>query len=166
MFLELIATFCAGLGAAGAMLLLGFVWKSMPRWLVPAVGGLGMILFTIWSEYSWGGRTIDGLPEGLQVIETHADTYPFKPWTYAFPQTTRILAVDTSSTQTNEEVPGVVLVDLYLFARWRATGMIPQLINCNTAQWADVTDDSLEDAETANWHDLGEADPLITAVCT
>lgn len=166
MFLELIATFCAGIGAAGAMLLLGFLWKSMPRWLVPAMGGLAMILFTIWSEYSWGDRTTDGLPEGVEVVETRADTYPWKPWTYAFPQVTRVLAVDTIGAQTKEDAPGVMLVDLYLFARWRATATIPQLINCETAARADVSDAALGDPTAANWQNLGEEDPLIAAVCT
>ena len=166
MFLELIATFCAGIGAAGAMLLLGFLWKSMPRWLVPAMGGLAMILFTIWSEYSWGDRTTDGLPEGVEVVETRADTYPWKPWTYAFPQVTRVLAVDTIGAQTKEDAPGVMLVDLYLFARWRATATIPQLINCETAARADVYDAALGDPAAANWQALGEKDPLIAAVCT
>ena len=165
MIMELMATFCAGIGMAGATLLLGLVWKSMPRWLIPAAGGLAMIGFTIWSEYSWGGRTIDGLPEGLQTVETRADTYPWKPWTYAFPQTTRVLAVDTSSVQTNAEAPGVMLVDLYVFARWRATATIPQLIDCTGHARADVSDAALGDPQTAAWHELGAADPLITAVC-
>ncbi|MAC79375.1 MAG: hypothetical protein CML66_15095 [Rhodobacteraceae bacterium] len=166
MILELFATFCVGLGTAGVMLALSLMWPSMPRWLVPALGGLAMILFTIWSEYSWAGRTMDSMPEGLEVIETRADKFPFKPWTYPFPQTTRILAVDTTSVQTKPEAPGVVLVDLYLFARWRATTAIPQFVNCDAPARADVSDAALADPAAAKWFDLGDADPLITAVCT
>ena len=66
MVLELMATFCAGLGAAGLMMVLGLIWKPMPRWLIPAMGGLAMIGFTIWSEYSWGDRTAGNLPEGVE----------------------------------------------------------------------------------------------------
>ncbi|MEM8729367.1 MAG: hypothetical protein AAGF79_05555 [Pseudomonadota bacterium] len=165
MFLELIATFFAGIGAAGAMMVLSLMWKAMPRWLVPAVGGLAMILFTIWSEYSWETRTTDGLPMGVEVIETRADTYPWKPWTYAYPQTTRVLAVDTSNIQSKDAAPGVFLVDLYLFARWRETALIPQLIDCPNAARADVTDDALSDHAAATWLPLGDVDPLITAVC-
>ncbi|MBB93302.1 MAG: hypothetical protein CML68_01655 [Rhodobacteraceae bacterium] len=166
MFMELIATFCAGIGAAGLMMAIGLAWKAMPRWLIPAMGGLAMICFTVWSEYSWGDRTIEGLPEGVQTVETRSDTYPWKPWTYAFPQVTRVLAVDTSNVQTKDEAPGVKLVDLYLFARWRATATIAQLIDCGTAARADVTEDTLADPAAATWQELGEADPLITAVCT
>lgn len=166
MFLELIATFCAGIGAAGAALLLGLIWKSMPRWLIPAFGGLAMICFTIWSEYSWGDRTTEALPDGVEVVETRADTYPWKPWTYAYPQVTRVLAVDTQGAQSKVDAPGVWLVDLFLFARWRATATIPQLIDCTSASRADVSDVALADPATAEWQPLGNQDPLITAVCT
>lgn len=165
MVMELMATFCAGLGAAGLMMVIGLIWKGLPRWLIPAMGGLAMIGFTIWSEYSWGDRTADNLPEGVEVVETRADTYPWKPWTYAFPQVTRVLAVDTTNVQTKPEAPDVLLVDLYLFARWRATATIPQLIDCDTAARADVTDAALEDPQAATWQELGAADPLIDAVC-
>ena len=77
-----------------------------------------------------------------------------------------VVAVDTIGAQTKEDAPGVMLVDLYLFARWRATATIPQLINCETAARADVSDAALGDPAAANWQALGEKDPLIAAVCT
>ena len=76
-----------------------------------------------------------------------------------------MLAVDTTNVQSKPEAPDVLLVDLYLFARWRATATIPQLIDCGTAARADVTDAALADPQAATWQELGAADPLIDAVC-
>jgi len=61
MFLELIATVTVGIGTGGIVVLINKATRGrLPRWLVPVAAGLSMIGFTLWSEYSWAGRTADG----------------------------------------------------------------------------------------------------------
>lgn len=64
MFWELIATFIAGLGASGIVLSLRLIFKKIPKWLVPAAAGLGMIGFGVFNEYDWYRHTSTRLPGG------------------------------------------------------------------------------------------------------
>lgn len=166
MFLELIATFIAGIGAAGVVLLLNrLTGGRLPSWFVPAAAGLAMIAFTIWSEYSWAGRTMAELPEGLEVISQGERRAAWKPWTYLAPQVDRLAVLDTGSVQTKPEAPDVRLVELYLFARWRATAVTPQLVDCAAGARADVSDVALADPGQAAWIPVGAGDPLVRLAC-
>ncbi|MEL7115964.1 MAG: hypothetical protein AAGP08_10295, partial [Pseudomonadota bacterium] len=70
MFIELIATFVAGLGAAGLVLVINMLTKGrLPKWVMPVAAGAAMIGVAISNEYTWGARTADGLPDGLVVVE-------------------------------------------------------------------------------------------------
>ena len=70
MFLELIATFAAGAGAAGLVLVLNLMTGGrLPRWAMPVAAGLAMLGVAISNEASWGARTAQGLPEGLVVVD-------------------------------------------------------------------------------------------------
>ena len=107
MFLELIATFAAGAGAAGLVMILNMVTGGrLPRWAMPVAAGLAMIGVAISNEASWGQRTADGLPEGVVVVEEVREQIWYRPWTYLAPQTVRLVALDTKSVQTNEAAPG------------------------------------------------------------
>ncbi len=166
MFLELIATFVAGIAAAGLVMLLRRVTGNrLARWLPPVAAGVAMIAFSIWSEYSWAGRTANGLPEGVTVVDRVTETIGWKPWTYLAPQTTRLVALDRAGARRNPEAPGVALVDLYLFERWQPTARRPQLVDCDTGARADVSEAALADPAAADWHTLGGDDPLIRAAC-
>ncbi len=164
MFLELIATFAAGLGAAGVVLLLNMATRGrLPRWAMPVAAGAAMIGVGISNEYGWGGRTAAQLPEGVVVIETVTESDWYRPWSFVVPMTTRLAALDTASTRTNPAAPDLRLADLYLFARWRPAAMIPQLIDCAGASRADVTDAALADPAAADWRPANAA--LIDAAC-
>ncbi|MEM0946514.1 MAG: hypothetical protein AAGK37_03840 [Pseudomonadota bacterium] len=164
MFLELIATFAAGAGAAGIVLILNMLTKGrLPRWAMPVAAGLAMIGVAISSEVSWGARTTEGLPEGVVVVDEVKETAWYRPWSFLAPPTTRLVALDTGSLQTNPDEPGIVLADLYLFARWRPSARVPQLLNCAETTRADVTDATLSDPDTATWR-TAEA-RLIKAAC-
>lgn len=166
MFLELIATLVAGVGAAGVVMLLGRLTRGrLPKWLTPVAAAAAMIGFTIWSEYTWAARTSAELPEGFGVVETVSESRAWKPWTYFAPQVTRLVVLDTATVRTKPEAPDTRLVNLYFFARWRPTASMPQLINCSEGARADVSDQALADPEAATWIALGLDDPLITTVC-
>ena len=114
MFFELIATFAAGIGAAGLVFALAHLTGGrLPRYAAPATAGLAMLAYAIWSEYTWAARTAGTLPEGVEVIEEIPESKPWKPWTLAVPQVTRFVALDRAGVQTNPQAPGVLLADVY-----------------------------------------------------
>ncbi|SFO30379.1 hypothetical protein SAMN04487859_12445 [Roseovarius lutimaris] len=166
MFFELIATFAAGIAAAGMALAAGHLSGGrLPRWFIPVAAGAAMLGYAIWSEYSWAGRTTAALPEGVEVLVSVTETRFWKPWTYVVPQTTRIMALDRAGVQTNADAPDVQLADLYFFARWTPPAKRPQLVNCATSARADLTKGALSDPATAIWRDVDDSDPLIAALC-
>ena len=168
MFLELLASFSAGIGVAGLVLLFNLITGGrLPKWAMPVGAGLAMIGYGVWSEYSWAERTVSALPDGIEVIETSEESRFWKPWTYAVPQTTRIMAADVAGIRKNDSVQGARLVDLYLFERWQAPGKIMQLVNCEDPARALVTDAALADPEeAAHWLPVTQEDPIYGAVCT
>ena len=164
MFLELIATFAAAFAAAGMVLALNLITKGrLPRWAMPVAAGAAMLLVAVANEYSWGTRTIAGMPDGVEVVQEVQQSRWYKPWSYVAPQTVRLVAVDTESIQTNAELPGVKLVDMYLFARWQPPAQAPQLIRCAESSRADVTQATLADPTAAVW--LPAEPDLIAAAC-
>jgi len=166
MFLELVAIFVAALGAAGlALLARRLTGGRLPGWVTPVAAGATMLAVAMWSEYSWGARTAAGLPEGVEVVDRVRDSAWWRPWTYVFPQTTRLVALDTASVQTNPDAPDIRLADLYLFARWRAPARVPQLVRCAPPARADVTDAALADPTGANWRALPAGHDLVRLAC-
>jgi hypothetical protein len=116
--------------------------RPLPRRLLPIGVGLAMIAYTVWSEYSWGWRTREALPEGIEVIETFATNSLWRPWTFIAPQVTRMIAVDRAGIRHNPAYPGIALVDLVLLERFAPARRIVRLIDCGEARTADVTDPS------------------------
>ncbi len=166
MFLELIATFVAALGAAGLILLLNRVTGGrLPRWAAPVAAGAAMIGFAIWSEYSWADRTRAQLPEGTAVFRSFEQSAFWKPWTYIWPQTHALAVVDTATARSRPDAADVLLVDIYLFARWRAPERTPQLVDCAAGARAPVSDAALADPQAAEWQVLGPDAPLIATLC-
>ena len=170
MLLELIATLCAGLGAAGlALLCRTLTAKRLPRWIVPAFAGAGMLAFQIHSEYSWYDHQVSRLPAGVKVGKAVAESTSWKPWTYWFPQTLRFIAVDTSSAAANQINPDVILADLYVFERRMAARRIPQVFHCAQHARADLTTDlqipRAGDTLGKQWLSLAQDDPLLRLAC-
>lgn len=170
MFLELVATVTVGIGTGGLVALINKATRGrLPRWLVPAAAGLSMIGFTIWSEYSWASRTAGGLPEGVVVAWQNAERIVWKPWTYAVPQTTRILAVDLGTARTHPDRPARHLVDLYLMGRWSPNRRVSVVMDCRDGKRADLVGDagigSDGAVEGAEWVDVAPDDPVRATVC-
>lgn len=166
MFFELVATFAAGIAAAGLALIAGHLTRGrLPRWITPVAAGAAMLGYAVWSEYTWGARTVDGLPDGIEVLTTVEETRFWKPWTYIIPQTTRIMAFDRGGVQTKAGASGIMLADVYLFARWTPPAKRPQLVDCEDGARADVSTAALADPQAANWRRVGRDDPLMEALC-
>ncbi|WP_372604173.1 hypothetical protein [Actibacterium sp.] len=167
MFLELIATVAAGMGAAGVMMLLNrLAGGRLPRWMLPAAAGLAMIGFTMWSENTWAKRTAEAFPEGVVVVREVGSKIMWKPWTYAKPQVTRLMAVDLASVQRNPAAPDVRLFNMYLYGRWRAPSMVPQFVNCALPALANVSEAALADpVANADWMPITTDDKLYEVLC-
>lgn len=167
MFLELVATIAAGIGAAGLALLAGRISGGrLPRWSAPVAAGAAMLAFALWSEYTWGTRTAEGLPDGIVLVHAVDRSIWWKPWTYAAPQVTQLITVDTETVRRHPERPDLRLINLYLFARWRAPAPVPQLVDCARPARAPVSDAALADpAAAAAWRPLAPDDPLLEVLC-
>lgn len=167
MFFELIATFVAGIGVAGLVLILNrLTGKRLPGGAVPVAAGVAMIAFAIWSEMTWAGRTVAALPEGIKVVQIVEERIRWKPWTYIIPQATRFVTVDRTTIRQNPAAPATKLVNLYFYARWQPVSRVPQLIDCVNHARADATQAAISSpAEDTHWLGLDENDPLIRSVC-
>lgn len=169
--LDLVSTLMVG-AAVGLFTWLFFrlIRRPMPRRALPLAIGLAMIAYAIWSDYSWGRRTEDLLPADMEVVERLSDHTRWQPWTYLFPRTTRMIAVDRGSIRRNPAFPDVVMVDLVLLERWLPTRRVVRLVDCAGGRTADVTDpEALEDgglppAET--WATLRTDGPFYQTMCT
>ena len=170
MFLELIATFVIGFGAAGIILILNWITGGrLPRALLPIGAGLAMIGFTVYSEYNWYPRTVSQLPEEVQVLVTHEQQAFYQPWSYVKPFVNRFLAVDLARAMHNENQPGQVIVPLISMERWQFGSEVPVIVDCAESRRADMADGiEFDDAGAvlnADWVSVEADDPLLEAVC-
>ena len=166
MFLELIATFAAALGAAGLVLLINkLTGGRLPKWVMPVAAGLTMITYAVWSEYSWANRTQAELPAGMVVVKPIEQQMFWKPWTYIKPQVAALVVLDHAGIKTRPENADIKLADLYVFARWRRTAVVPQFLDCARGMRADVSDAALADPTRAQWRPVEADDKVLEIAC-
>ena len=170
MFVELIATFVAGIACAGlAMLLIRVSGRRLPRWITPVAAGAAMLGVTISNEYTWYKRTAEKLPHGLEVALTVEDLSWLRPWTQIWPYTKRFVALDIGMARRHENQPDHTLVDLYFFGRWSPVNKAPILFDCAANRSALLidgadfaTDGSVEDPK---WEVMAPDDALLNLAC-
>ncbi|WP_170324633.1 hypothetical protein [Ruegeria arenilitoris] len=170
MFLELIGTIFAGFAFAGVVMVLNkLTGGRLPRWAAPVAAGLGMIGMTIASEYSWYDRTVETLPDGMEIVQEVESRAFYRPWTYAVPFVDRFAAIDTVSVRTNEQVPQQRLVDMYFFGRWAPISKLPVAVDCASNSRASLADgvEFGDDGHLINvdWLSVEDGDPIIEATC-
>jgi hypothetical protein len=171
MFLELVAAVSAAFALGGIAAALRWLSRGrLPSWLVPVAAGAGMLGFAVWNEYSWADRLSAGLPPEVPVVWRNEERAVWRPWTYVSPITTRFTAVDLRNPRRNEAAPGMVMVDVLLFARWQPPRSIPVVIDCDGKRRADPAGSTIQfdDAgriESADWRDLPDDDPVLLAAC-
>lgn len=170
MLLELIAAVAAGFAGAGIALVLRHLSAGrLPRFFIPAMAGVAMLGFMIWTEYTWFSRTAETLPEAVVVTSSHSEQAAWRPWTYLHPLVTRFAAVDRSSIRRNDKVPGQLMVDVLLFARRAPVAKLPVLLDCTGQRRADIADGMQFDDDgavvNADWVPFSSDDPMAKAVC-
>lgn len=170
MGLELLAAIVAAVAFAGIAMMLRKVTRDrLPRWIVPAAAGLGLIGFTAWSEYSWFARVSGELPEGVEVVWADDNPQALRPWTFAAPLVTRFLAMDSRTLARHPAKDDLVLAEVYAFARWRGVEQGLVVVDCagmRSVRLAEgVRISEAGELEGGAWADLAEGDQLGVAGC-
>jgi len=141
MALELIAAIVAAVAMWGmAHLAQRFSGGRLPRWIMPAAAALGLIGFTVWSEYDWFSRVSAELPPGVEVVWSEAGSDALRPWTHLVPLTTRFVALDQRETARHPANADLRLVRLYNFARWKPTKDAMMVFDCAEGRQILLTD--------------------------
>lgn len=170
MLMDFVAMIAAGFAAGGVAMALRHTTRGrLPRWLTPAAAGAAMLAYSVWSEYDWMRRAEAGLPEGVTVVWRNAETASWKPWTYLWPVTTRIIAVDTRAALRHPAEPDRVLVAIVALGRWSPGASVGAVFDCKDRRRADLLDDAKFTEEGAlegvQWIELPPGDAALEAVC-
>lgn len=170
MFLELIATFIAGIACAGiAMLVNSATGRRLPKWIIPIAAGAGMLAMTLSNEYTWYTRTVEQLPEGLTVALTVEEQSWVRPWTQIWPYTKRFVAVDRATARSHANQPDQSLVDIYFFGRWSVVNRAKMLFDCAGQRSALLTNGTAFASDGSltgvDWQALAADDAMLRAAC-
>ncbi|WP_416191033.1 hypothetical protein [Neisseria sp. CCUG12390] len=160
MLWELIATVSAGFGAAGIALIVRTVFKKLPKWMIPAAAGLGMIGFQVFSEYTWFEHTRSRLPSETAVVAEIPETAFYKPWSYIRPQVLKFVAVDTANIETVDKERNIRRANLYFFERRMSAQTLPVWIDCGNGLQTDIADPSAQ-----VWGKTEHTANIVAAVC-
>ncbi len=170
MILDFIGSLATGLGLMGVVLLVNrlILRGYFGRWIYPATVAFGMVAFSIWAEYTWPSRTLDAQPQ-LRLASQNGETVFYRPWTFVWPQVTRMIAVDLSQTRTHPAQPDLVLTRVILMGKWEPVRGVMVVYDCAAPARADLregvefnADGTLDGAE---WVPLGGDDPVMLAAC-
>ncbi|MDZ7854042.1 MAG: hypothetical protein U5L98_15725 [Halomonas sp.] len=169
MIWHLIAAIFAGLGAAGVGLILRLAsGKRLPRWFIPACGGLGMLGYQIYNEYTWFEHKQQQLPESAEVVSVEEGQMFFRPWTFAFPMTTAFTIVDLDNLSVSRGDDGrLVEFILYRFEKEYVDQVSHQayLMNCATREMLPLEGES-RSPRTEQMRRVKDSSPLYRAICT
>lgn len=138
MLWTLLAIVVSGLGAAGiAMLLRKLTRNRLPKWIIPAFGGLGMLSYQIHYEYSWFDHQLQRQPAESVLVASETGEVFWRPWTFFWPMTTAFTVLDIKSLHRQDAAGGdVVAFKLYRFEKQHIDRVShqPHLLNCSTAE--------------------------------
>ena len=138
------------------------------RWIIPAAAGAGMLGFTLWNDYTWFGRNVDGLPETVVVTARGEQSHAIQPWTLAVPTINRFQAVDLGSVRRHPDRSEVRAAVVFLAQRYQPTFTTPQVFDCADGRRADAAVGPFDDdglPGPAAWVSVPADDPLLRAVC-
>lgn len=170
MFLELLATVIAGIAAAGVVMLLNrLTGRRLPGWCAPTGAGLAMVAMTISMEYSWYGRTVAALPEGITVAQSVEKQSFYQPWTYVVPYVNQFVAIDRATMKRHPALPDRRIADLYFFGRWSPLRTMPVAFDCGQGRRA-ILGTATQFGQNgeilnADWVDVGPDDLVLDAAC-
>jgi len=174
MIIDFIGAIATGLGLLGVVLLLNRLFgrllsRRFGRWVYPATVAIGMIGYTVWAEYSWPVRTIEGSPQ-MRLASSNEQSVFYRPWTYIWPQVTRLTVIDQSHTLVHPEQPQRVLTQVVFIGRWAPIRVAGVVFDCDLRARVDLRD-GVElradgSVQGADWRDLEADDPVLRTACT
>lgn len=170
MGLELLAALISAVAFGGmAHLAWRLSGRRLPRWIVPAAAALGLIGYTIWSEYSWYGRVSSELPAGVEVVWSETGVNGLRPWTHLFPLITRFVALDTREMAAHPANAGLRLAPVYDIARWTPPRDSMMVFDCAAGRQVLLTDQVIIDDQGnlsgADWVEPGPEDAFQKQAC-
>ena len=156
-----------------ALLLVWAVYRTisrpMPGALYPLIGGACLIGYGIYTEYSWESRTLDQLPESMQVVHRISRPSVFSPWAYLVPRTTQLSLIDSAALRTNDRLPGMVMTDLLIMQRLYPTARVAMMLDCTRHARADLLAEQAFAADgrplDVDWISLRPDHPLLETAC-
>jgi hypothetical protein len=107
------------------------------RWIIPAAAGAGMLGFTLWNDYTWFSRNVEGLPAAVVVTGEAEHSNVIQPWTLVVPMINRFTAVDTRTIQRHDRRPDVRGAVVFLTQRYQPTFETRQVFDCAANRRAD-----------------------------
>ncbi|NLD13469.1 MAG: hypothetical protein GX665_00050 [Gammaproteobacteria bacterium] len=140
--------------------------KKLPKWIVPAAAGLGILGYQIYMEYSWFERTQKLLPEGSVVTEVRETPAFWRPWTFAVPLKMGFSVIEPDKVQLAfQDGNRIARFRLYNFEQAFVdhVNQTAYLLNCSTAQLVPVSEEGTPQAAKAL--QLPRESTLYTLVC-
>ncbi|MDO5651819.1 MAG: hypothetical protein Q4G13_06770 [Moraxella sp.] len=159
MLWELVGAISAGLGLMGIVLLVRLIFKKIPKYSLPIACGLGMLMFSMYQEYSWFEHTKARLPAGVVVVASASPPVFYKPWTYWQAPVSYFVAVDGASSQSTD-TPSIRQTRLYFFQRLMSAHEMAILVDCEQKLQSDFVKGA-----TPNWGKTPMTDGIVGAVC-
>lgn len=169
MIWHLIAAICSALAGAGiALILRSLTRKWLPKWIIPAFAGIGMLAYTIHYEYTWFDSKQARLPEGSLVVSSEQGDMLWRPWTTLFPMPLVYTVLDGANARIEDTSRGRMgRFVLYRFEKQHLISTVtsqPYQLLCNERAMF-----RLNEAGEAIFDSLSElaADsPLYLAICS
>ncbi len=117
--------------------------KKLPKWIVPAAAGLGILGYQIYMEYSWFDRTQQQLPLGSLVTEVRKTPVFWRPWTFIVPIETGFSVLEPEKTQiAYSNGDKITRFQLYSFEQAFVdyVNNTKYLLNCSNSQLVPLND--------------------------
>jgi len=174
MLIDFISTLSVAFGVAGVLLIANLVVKRLtgqplPKWLIPAGIGAGMIAFGVWNEYTWYSRVSGQLPEEVVVAAAPPERAWYRPWTYVVPLKLRFAAVDRGAMVRSTADEDLAVAPVFLVERWAPTRQVTVAFDCAGQRRADLgpgaeigQDGTLD---SVDWRAVGPDDALLKTAC-
>lgn len=169
MALELIAALIAAATLGLLVWALRRRFTGLPMWSVPFAAAVGLVGFTIWSEYDWYSRVSAELPPEVEVVAVQDEAMPLRPWTYLKPIKMRFVALDHRKTLAHPQKADLRMVTLYSFARWKPVSEGLMAVDCAgnrqvlVVEGVTITDQG--DLVGGDWLAAPDGDQLQAAAC-
>lgn len=167
MLWTLLAIVVAGLGTAGIALLLRKLTRNkLPKWIVPLFGGLGMLGYQVFYEYSWFEHQQARQPAESVVVATEAGHVFWRPWSYFVPMVTAFTVLDSKSV-VHKQLADAQVAEfmLYRFEKQHIDHVSHRahLLNCATGELLPL--DEKKQPQLAQLKRIDKDDELYLQVC-